>query len=172
VTVLRTLARQDFEPDEILRRLNDALTEQNPRGMFVTLQCLVFDIERQTVSCAGAGHFPLVLVSPGQPPRLACYSSGRPAGMLPVNPIEREILPLEPGATFVLFSDGVPEAMNAAEDFYGEDRLLAALAAAPAGIRPVDVVTRVLDDVRRFTDGARQSDDITILAARYLPLTG
>jgi phosphoserine phosphatase RsbU/P len=172
VTVLRTLARQDFEPDEILRRLNDALTEQNPRGMFVTLQCLVFDFERQMVSCAGAGHLPLVLVSPGQPPRLACYSSGRPAGMMPFNPIERETLPLEPGATFVLFSDGVAEAMNAEEDFYGEDRLLAALAAAPAGITPVDVVTRVLADVRRFTAGARQSDDITILAARYLPISG
>ena len=45
VTVLRTLARQIAEPDEILRRLNDELAEQNPRGMFVTLQCLVFDLE-------------------------------------------------------------------------------------------------------------------------------
>ena len=38
VTVLRTLARQIAEPDEILRRLNDELAAQNPRGMFVTLQ--------------------------------------------------------------------------------------------------------------------------------------
>ena len=47
VSVLRTLARQIAEPDEILRRLNDELAEQNPRGMFVTLQCLVFDLEQR-----------------------------------------------------------------------------------------------------------------------------
>ena len=41
MTVLRTLARQFATPDEILRRLNDELAAQNPRGMFVTLQCLV-----------------------------------------------------------------------------------------------------------------------------------
>ena len=66
VTVLRTLARQIAEPDEILRRLNDELAEQNPRGMFVTLQCLVFDLAQRRVSCAGAGHHQLVVVSPGR----------------------------------------------------------------------------------------------------------
>ena len=92
VTVLRTLARQIAEPDEILRRLNDELAEQNPRGMFVTMQCLVFDLEQRRVSCAGAGHHQLAVLSPGRPPRLACPSSGRPAGLMPFNPIERETL--------------------------------------------------------------------------------
>jgi phosphoserine phosphatase RsbU/P len=169
VTVLRTLARQIAEPDEILRRLNDELAEQNPRGMFVTLQCLVFDLEQQRVSCAGAGHHQLAVLSAGRPPRLACPSSGRPAGLMPFNPIERETLSLEPGQTFVLFSDGVSEAMNPDEDFYGEERLLASLAVASGGT-PRETVTRVLADVRAFTAGAKQSDDITVLAAQYVPL--
>jgi phosphoserine phosphatase RsbU/P len=169
VTVLRTLARQFAEPDEILRRLNDELAEQNPRGMFVTLQCLVFDLEQRRVSCAGAGHHQLVVVSRGRPPRLACPSSGRPAGLMPFNPIERESLPLEPGDTFVLFSDGVSEAMNPTDDFYGEERLLATLSAI-SGATAAETVTRVLSDVRTFTAGAKQSDDITVLAARYAPL--
>jgi sigma-B regulation protein RsbU (phosphoserine phosphatase) len=166
MTVLRTLARQIAEPDEILRRLNDELVEQNPRGMFVTLQCLVFDLEQKRLSSAGAGHHQLAVVSPGRPPRLACPSSGRPAGLMPFNPIERETLPLEPGDTFVLFSDGVSEAMNTEEDFYGEERLLATLAAC-AGATPKDIVTRVLSDVQSFAAGAKQSDDITVLAVRY-----
>jgi len=168
VTVLRTLARQIEEPDEILRRLNDELAEQNPRGMFVTLQCLVFDLKRRVVSCAGAGHHQLVVMSPGRPPRLACPSSGRPAGLMPVNPIERETFPLEPGDTFVLFSDGVSEAMNQADEFYGDDRLLTVLSAAN-GSAPTEVVTRVMTDVRAFTAGAKQSDDITVLVAQYAP---
>ena len=168
VTVLRTLARQIAEPDEILRRLNDELAEQNPRGMFVTLQCLVFDLEKQRVSCAGAGHHQLAIVSPDHPPRLAFPSSGRPAGLMPSNPIERETLSLTPGETFVLFSDGVSEAMNPQDGFYGEERLLATLATV-SGATPAEMVTRVLDDVRAFADGAKQSDDITLLAVQYAP---
>ncbi len=171
VTVLRTLARQLPEPDAILRRLNDELAEQNPRGMFVTLQCLIFDLEQRRLSCAGAGHHELAILSPNRPPRLACASTGRPAGLMPCNQIELETLPLEPGQTFVLFSDGVSEAMNREEDFYGEERLLAALAGA-SGRQPAAIVKHLLSDVRAFTDGAKQSDDITVVAAQYAPVGG
>jgi sigma-B regulation protein RsbU (phosphoserine phosphatase) len=168
VTVLRTLARQLATPGEILSRLSNELAEQNPRGMFVTLQCLVFDLEQQRVFCAGAGHHQLVVLSPGRPPRLACESSGPPAGLLPHNPIATETLALEPGDTVVLFSDGVSEAMNSAEDFYGEERLLAVLAAT-SGATPAETVEQVLADVRAFTAGAKQSDDITVMAVQYTP---
>jgi len=87
---------------------------------------------------------------------------------MPSNPIERETLSLTPGDTFVLFSDGVSEAMNPEEDFYGEERLLAVLAAS-SGVTAAETVTRVLADVRAFTAGAKQSDDITVLAAQYAP---
>jgi sigma-B regulation protein RsbU (phosphoserine phosphatase) len=56
--------------------------------------------------------------------------------------------------------------MNPQDDLYGEDRLLATLAASRAAA-PVEIVSRVLADVRAFADGAKQSDDITILAVRY-----
>ena len=170
VTVLRTLARQIVEPDEILRRLNDELAEQNPRGMFVTLQCLVFNLAERRVSCAGAGHHRLAVLSTDRPPRLACPSSGRPAGLMPCNPVERETLPLASGDTFVLFSDGVSEALNPAEDLYGEERLLAALSTTSV-TTPAEAVTRVMADVRAFTAGAKQSDDITVLAVQYAPVT-
>jgi sigma-B regulation protein RsbU (phosphoserine phosphatase) len=166
VTVLRTLARTMAEPDEMLTRLNDELAEQNPRGMFVTIQCLVFDLAKGQVTVAGAGHHQLVMLSPGQPPRLAFPSSGRPAGLMPFNPVERESMPLSPGDTFVLFSDGVSEAMNASGEFFGEERLLAHLAALPS-TAPADIVRGILEAVRTFAAGAPQSDDITILAARY-----
>ena len=171
VTVLRTLARYIIDPAEILSRLNNELAERNPRGMFVTMQCLVFDLEHGLVSCAGAGHHQLAILSPGRPPRLACPSSGRPAGLMASNPIERETFPLEPGDTFVLFSDGVSEAMNTVEDFYGEERLLVVLSGC-AGASAADIVTRVMGDVRAFAGGAKQSDDITVLAARYAPAEG
>jgi phosphoserine phosphatase RsbU/P len=167
VTVLRTLARHIHAPDEILTRLNDELAAQNPRGMFVTIQCLVFDLAAKRVTGAGAGHHQLVILSPSQAPRFAFPSSGRPAGLLPLNRIESESMPLSPGDTFVLFSDGVSEATNAADEFFGEDRLLAELDLASSE-KPSVIVRRTLDAVRDFAGSAPQSDDITILAARYL----
>jgi sigma-B regulation protein RsbU (phosphoserine phosphatase) len=168
MTVLRTLAREILEPDEILRRLNDELVEENPRGMFVTMQCLVFDLAQRQVTCAGAGHHPLALVSPGRAATLTCSSTGRPAGLMPLNPVERETLSFAPGDTFVLFSDGVSEALNRDEEFYGEERLLAVLSAA-AGAPPREIVERVMADVRAFAAGAKQSDDITVVAVQYAP---
>ena len=166
VTVLRTLARTTANPAEILSRLNDELADQNPRGMFVTIQCLVFDLAKGQVAVAGAGHHQLAFLTPGQPPRLAFPSSGRPAGLMPFNPIERDVVAVSPGDTFVLFSDGVSEAMNAGGDFFGEDRLLAHLQALPTAA-PADIVRSALEAVRAFAAGAPQSDDITILAVRY-----
>jgi sigma-B regulation protein RsbU (phosphoserine phosphatase) len=168
VTILRTLARQFAEPDEILRRLNDELAEQNPRGMFVTLQCLMFDLAQRQVSAAVAGHHRLAVTAPGQPPRLACPSSGRPAGLMLSNPVSCETFPLTPGETFVLFSDGVSEAMNLDDDLYGEERLMAVLAASQ-GASVAGIVTRVLEDVSAFRGDAKQSDDITVLAVQYSP---
>ena len=168
MTVLRTLARHLVDPAEILHRLNDELAERNPHGMFVTMQCLVFDLEHGQVSFAGAGHHQLALLSRNRPPRLAFPSSGRPAGLMASNSIECETLTLEPGDTFVLFSDGVSEATNTVEDFYGDDRLLILLSSC-AGSSAADIVTRVMGDVRAFAAGAKQSDDITVLAARYTP---
>ena len=114
------------------------------------------------------GLVALAVLSPGQPPRLAFASTGRPAGLMPFNPVEQETMPLEPGQTFVLFSDGVSEAMNPAEDFYGEERLLEALGGAN-GAPSRDVVSRLLTDVRAFAAGAKQSDDITLVAVQYAP---
>jgi sigma-B regulation protein RsbU (phosphoserine phosphatase) len=86
---------------------------------------------------------------------------------MPFNPVERESMPLAPGDTFVLSSDGVSEAMNAQEEFFGETRLLEHLGALPPGAAPEDIVRSTLEAVRTFAAGAPQSDDITVLAARY-----
>ena len=84
---------------------------------------------------------------------------------------QNSTFPLEAGDTFVLFSDGVSEAMNVADDFYGEDRLLAVLA-AEADRAVANIVKLVVADVHAFANGAKQSDDITVLAVRYAPTTG
>ena len=69
MTLLRSMARQGHAPQQILRQMNDELLEQNPRGMFVTLQCMVFDLARRSVTCASAGHHAAIRIMPGETPR-------------------------------------------------------------------------------------------------------
>lgn len=165
-TILHSMARLGHPPETILRQLNDELLEQNPRGMFVTLQVLVFDWAQRRVTCASAGHHGAVLMSPGQPPRLVFTSSGRVLGLLPGEDVSCETLELSPGETFVLFTDGVSEAFDRDGELFGDERLLAHLQAAPGG-NARETSLSVLDAVRHHAVGARQSDDITVMSVRY-----
>jgi sigma-B regulation protein RsbU (phosphoserine phosphatase) len=166
MTILRSMARQGHPPERILRLLNDELLEQNPRGMFVTLQLMVFDPSTRKVTCASAGHHAAACVVPGQAPRLAFESSGRVLGLMPAEDIVSETMELQRGETFVLFTDGVSEAMNSADDLFGEERLLAHLGVS-TGLTARETTLGVLDAVRRHAAGAKQSDDITVLSVRY-----
>lgn len=168
MTLLRSMARQAKGPAEILQRVNDELLEQNPRGMFVTLQCLLFDLAASRVTCASAGHDAAVLLTPGQPPRTVFASSGCVIGLLPGNQISDETLELQPGQTLVLFTDGVSEAFSAEQELFGEQRLIAQLAAQP-GASARETALGVLEAVRRHAAGAKQSDDITLVSVRYAP---
>ena len=166
MTLLRSLARQGFEPEEVLRRLNDELLTQNPRGMFVTLQCLVFDLSRGHVTCASAGHHAAVQMTPGKAPRLAFTTSGRVLGLLPAGDINSETIELRRGDRFVLYTDGVSEAFDPNEDLFGDDRLLGHLQASPAQDAK-ETTLGLLAAVRQHAAGAQQSDDITVVSVLY-----
>ncbi len=168
MTLLRTLAREHRQPDEILRRLNDAIVVQNPRRLFVTMACLVFDLRSGRVTGASAGHNPLVLVPAAGAPREVFRSSGMVIGLLPARTYTSESLELASGDTLFLFTDGVGEAENPAEEQLGDERVLACLAAC-AGRSSREGVETLLTTVRQFAAGAVQNDDISIVAVRRDP---
>jgi phosphoserine phosphatase RsbU/P len=163
VTLLRTLARQLEGPELVLKRLNEELSAQNPRGMFVTMACL--DVRGGRVTSANAGHHTALLVGSAGPPRPVFPSSGTVLGLFPGQDYKSETLDLVPGDSLVLYTDGVSEATDAANNLFGEERLAACLASGGAASATA-TVDRVLTAVRAFVAGAPQSDDITILALR------
>jgi phosphoserine phosphatase RsbU/P len=165
MTLLRSMARQFEAPDEILRRVNSELTASNPRGMFVTLCCASFDLPTGRVVCASAGHHAAVHLAPGRPPRFVFPSSGPVLGLLPGAQYSSESLSVAPGETLVLFSDGVTEAYDPAENLFGDERLLDQLVREP-GATAAETVNSILGAVHRHAAGAPQSDDVTIVAVR------
>ena len=79
---------------------------------------------------------------------------------------------LAPGDTLFLYTDGVTEAANEAQELYGENRLEAALNRAAGGDVPMrEILAAVRKDIESHVGAAEQSDDITMLALRYKKAT-
>ena len=72
---------------------------------------------------------------------------------------------LSEGATLVVITDGLPEMMDAAGEFYSMERVAADIASVSGGI-PEEIVTELANRVLRFAAGALQADDVTVLAVR------
>jgi sigma-B regulation protein RsbU (phosphoserine phosphatase) len=162
------LSRQIAEPEEILARLNDELSVDNPSGMFVTFLCAVFEPASQRLALANAGHCRPILLSDGESPRWAVKHLGTALGFDPGLTFERTDLTLKTGDSLIFYSDGVSEAFNLRDECYGVDRLL--VEAGELSSRPAsEMATALLRDVRAFAGTAPQSDDIAILAVKVGP---
>ena len=173
-TVIKSLAESGLPPAEVFTLANEKLCEGNEAEMFVTAWLGYLDLKTGLVRVANAGHNPPVLVREGK----AEYLNLRPglmlAGMDGVR-YKEQTVQLNKGDMLFLYTDGVTEAMNNEEELYGEDRLQKILSFGdkysekPSDTLIVESVCRTVeDDINLFTEGAEQSDDITMLCIRYI----
>jgi len=165
VSLARLLSRQIAEPEGILARLNDELAADNPSGMFVTFLCAVFEPGSRRMALANGGHCRPVLLSRGKSPCWAVPNLGTALGFEPGLAFERTELDLREGDGLIFYSDGVSEAFNPEEEWYGSERLVTE-AGTLAGRSASEITTGLLASVRAFAGTAPQSDDIAILALK------
>jgi serine phosphatase RsbU (regulator of sigma subunit) len=90
-----------------------------------------------------------------------------PVGLVPEAEYTTVCLKLDPGDTLVLFSDGVTEAMDPAEQLFGVPRLKEVLMGEGTQTPLDELQRKVLDAVENFAHGASQADDLTLLLVRY-----
>jgi sigma-B regulation protein RsbU (phosphoserine phosphatase) len=165
-TLMKGIAEQNRDPAEVLDRVNGELCHGNESSMFVTLFCAVLDLRSGRLCYSNAGHNPpLVLHRDGSQQWLALPPGLVLGGMEEAVYQSRELV-MAPGDKLLLYTDGVTEAMNPEGAFYSEARLLAQAQEGVADSAE-SLVARVMASVRRFSAGAAQSDDITLLALSY-----
>jgi sigma-B regulation protein RsbU (phosphoserine phosphatase) len=165
VTLARSMARQYENPAEILNRLNAELVVQNPYCMFVTMVCLVIDLRSGLVTGANAGHNQPVFVGADGLARFVFRTTGLVAGVMPDLGIRSESMPLSPGDTLILYTDGITEAFNPAGEMFGNERLLGCLD-GETGRTAEETASMLMEQVNHFAAGAPQSDDIAIVVIR------
>jgi len=150
-------------PAQLMTLVNEGLLRRSIQSRFATVVYGALGRDGQLTYC-NAGHNPPVLMGRGGIRRLE--TGGLILGLFPRAIYEQETLALEPGDLLAIFSDGVTEALNAAGEEFGEERLLACLD-ANRQCRPPEVLERLLSAVRGFTAAAAQHDDVTALVLRY-----
>jgi serine phosphatase RsbU (regulator of sigma subunit) len=171
-THLRELAPRHTSPGACLAETNDVLCAQNPLELFVTVFYCTLDPESGLLGYANAGHnAPLLRRADGSVVTLS-GKAGLVLGVMPGVEYPDHAVQLLPGDRLVLYTDGVTEAFNPADEAYGTERLVGDLQACGSGTAG-ELVERICTGVASFAGSAAQSDDITLIVVSvdHAPVT-
>lgn len=169
-TVIRAEAAQTSDPAETLRRANDIISPDLRSGMFITVFYCVLDPRTHRLTCACGGHNPAYHVSQQGVQPVAPEGMALGLGKASQYYVKDAALTLQPGELLALYTDGVTEAMNRAEDEYGEERFMASLA-RHQHLDLGSLLAHLIQDISDFTHGAQQTDDITLVLLRRDPVS-
>jgi anti-anti-sigma factor len=170
-TALRMEARGNYSAAEVMARMNDFVTEDMKKGMFVTIFYSILDSKNRIISYASAGHNPMILYRAETDETYFLNPRGFPVGIsLPDDTLFRrsidvEKIKLKKDDMLVIYTDGVTEAMNESREQYGEERLLQ-LIKASGKLSPQEFIDRLSDNIKEFTGDQPQNDDITVVAIK------
>jgi len=154
--------------EQACRRLNELLLERASGERYATMFWGYYDPASRCLHYINAGHCPPLLLHQGnnglEVARLE--EGGTVVGLLPGARYHQASLPIEPGDTLVVYSDGIAEANNPREEEFGEERLLEVIRLNwPASVE--EIRSKVLEAVREFAAGTPAADDLTLLIARF-----
>ena len=165
-TLIRTLSETIHSPSKMMYKINNILSSDNPRSMFITLIIGVFNIKTGEIIYANGGHNPPIVIPTDKD---VFYKEGKNeplVGAMPDMPYSDLSFSLSPGESFFLYTDGVNEAMDTEGKQYSNEQLLFQ-ATKNKDKSPSQIIENVLDSIKQHTQSAPQSDDIAMLIIKY-----
>jgi sigma-B regulation protein RsbU (phosphoserine phosphatase) len=160
---VRAFATDTVEPHALCQQVNRILCGHIGEGRFISFFYCVLDAAAGTLAYANAGHFaPLLVRADGTVERLT--AGGPVLGIIADAAYDEGRVEIARGDRLVLYTDGITEARNAADDEFGEDRL-AGLAVEHRACSAAALQTRIVTDVAQYTAGRFQDDATLIVLA-------
>jgi serine phosphatase RsbU (regulator of sigma subunit) len=151
------------QPQQLLRSVNRLFCENTADSAFATLFFAEYDGANQHLRYINCGHLPALILRSDNT-LLHLDSTATVLGMFKTWDCEIGDAQLFPGDALALYTDGVTESFNHADEQFGEDRLAAALRRHRA-LCPESILAAVVDEVRQFSP-LEQHDDITLIIAK------
>lgn len=153
-------------PVQVIALLNDESTRREPSGRYATMFFAEFDANERVLQYVNAGHNPpLLFAADGRITELS--RGGPPVGLFADASYEAGIAVLSEHDTLVVYTDGVVEARNLADEEFGLGRMIEACASRSGDV--VGVLAVVMEAVRAWSEGTEQGDDITLVALSIVP---
>ncbi len=170
-SVIRSQSPGNTSPAEVLRRVNRQLYPDIKEDMFISMVYLVLDAHSDVVRIARAGHDPPFVYRAATGKVEMINPKGMALGIDSGEVFDRICADFEfslaPGDFLLLYTDGATEALDAAGDEFGPERLVRALQANASGTS-AHVIRQLTEDVKAFVGAYPQHDDITLIAIRKL----
>jgi serine phosphatase RsbU (regulator of sigma subunit) len=176
-----SLSEIHTSPRAMLISLNRIIANHLDARSFITMTYAVVDLRARTMTYARAGHTPLIHVAGARADGGARHVRIlAPDGMVVGLKLDHgemferhlveETIPLQPGDLYLLFTDGISEAMNARDDLFGESRL-GQLVEMHAHLPSEELRERVLREIAAFVGDAPQHDDMTMILLKVDEIT-
>ncbi len=172
---LRTMTRTTSgELTQLMSHMNRLIYEASAINRYATFFFGIFDPAASRFDYVNAGHNPPVLLrksASGSYEWLRLDCGGPVIGLLPEASYEQGSLPLHPGDLLLAYTDGISEAMNSAEEEWGEEAMILAAQQASDGTAE-DIVKAIFAAADIFAGNASQHDDMTVLVMKVSPVSG
>ena len=165
-TLVRAIARPGMSPAEILKQVNTELCRDNEACFFVTMILGIVDVTSGEVVCGLGGHNAPVHLT--REDAVFGPLGGTPLGIMPQAKFTEWRPDLAPGDMLLVYTDGVPEALDESSQLFTNERFLAVLRnKVPSSSR--GLVADVEQAVAAFVGGAERSDDVTLMVLHRRP---
>jgi len=160
-SAFRFITGMNIPMNEVVSNINNAICDGNSSGMFVTMFVGRLDLETGDFQYCNAGHNPIMLND-----KFLHAKPNLTIGVMPDFPYQMEQMTLERNSKLLLYTDGVTEAERADKEQFGDKRLSDWMnEIAPCSAH--EACDKLYDEVKEFTEGNEQNDDITIMTIKF-----
>jgi sigma-B regulation protein RsbU (phosphoserine phosphatase) len=167
--ILQSHAEENISPKSVLTKVNTLMYRSIERNSFVSMFYAVLDRDRATITFSRAGQCPLIFAEKvGETGKFLSpkgMALGLEHGTVFDAVLEEQTLSLRSGEVLVFYTDGFTEAMNAANEEFGEERLEAAIS-RNRGRSASAMIDAVCQEVRKFAGDTIQHDDMTMVVLK------
>lgn len=165
-TLAAPLAGAGLPPGQVLAGLDTAIEQYFPEGYFCTGFYIILDEATGSFDYAGVGHPSAYIVGPNGTRALDSEAGLLGVGM--VGGLDGGTDKLQPGESMLIYTDGLPDAMNASDVSFGSDRIMAVLA-ENRHLEPGAIIDRVEAAVLQHVGSIPPHDDINLVLIQYPP---
>lgn len=163
-SLLKSNLLSGYTLSEAAEKTNNDLCKTNNASMFLTAFIAVLNTETGEIEYVNAGHNPPLIRADNN------YEYLRPPGNFVIAAAENfkyksSSIHLKPNESIFLYTDGVVEAQNTKEEFFGAEKLINELNSL--ALEPKETILKIKKCVDDFSIGASQFDDITMLCVKY-----